>query len=161
MFKENINRLIEKIGFIEFRKYVYDFINILPKTDCSIGEWVEKTNETFKKADVSIELKIKKKGKKLDLDQLFGAANKQIVEKDFRLGTIHSIKGETFEAVLVILKTKGIGSPYKTLLQKNVKIEDNEELRIVYVGITRPRRLLVLAVPDQATKTAWEEKLLH
>ena len=94
-------------------------------------------------------------------DQLFGFDNKQIIEKDFRMGTIHSIKGETFEASLVLLKKKGIGSYYKTLLNGNVKIEENEELRIVYVGITRPRRLLVIAVPDEANKVAWESKLLN
>lgn len=159
--EQDINRLIEKIGFVDFRKYVYDFVNILPKTNCSIGEWVEKTNEEFKKSQIKIELTVREKGKGSMFDQLFGLDNRQIVQKDFRLGTIHSIKGETFEAVIVILKKKGIGSYYTTLLEKNVRIEDNEELRIIYVGITRPRRLLVLAVPDQANMVAWESRLFH
>lgn len=84
-----------------------------------------------------------------------------MVNKDLRLGTIHSVKGETFEAVLVILRKKGIGSYYKTLLKKKDSIQDNEELRIVYVGITRPRKLLVLAVPDEENKSAWESKLVE
>jgi superfamily I DNA/RNA helicase len=93
------------------------------------------------------------------LDEIFGIDKKQATEKDYRIGTIHSIKGETFEAVLVILKQKGIGSYYKIMLKKKVPISDNEELRIVYVGITRPRQLLVLAVPNEQNKTAWEAKL--
>ncbi len=70
------------------------------------------------------------------------------------------MKGETFEAVLVILKNKGIGKYYKTLIKENVGIEDNEELRIVYVGVTRPKKLLVLAVPDN-DKQSWETKFLN
>jgi superfamily I DNA/RNA helicase len=158
--EEDIQRLIERIGFIEFRKYVYQFISMLPKTECTIGGWVEKTNEQFIKGDLDLKLKVKKKGSTLTFNQLFGLDNKELVEKDFRLGTVHSIKGETFEAVLVILKKKGIGRDYKTLLETNAKIEQNEELRIVYVGITRPRRLLVLAVPDEENKAAWVSRLL-
>ena len=67
----------------------------------------------------------------------------------------------TCEAVLVILGKKGgLSKYYKTLLDQNVLIEQYEELRIVYVGMTRPRKILVLAVPDQTNKLAWEEKLL-
>jgi wobble nucleotide-excising tRNase len=32
-------------------------------------------------------------------------------------------------------------------------------LRIAYVGMTRPRKVLILAVPDDKNKTAWENKL--
>jgi superfamily I DNA/RNA helicase len=57
------------------------------------------------------------------------------------------------------LKKKGIGSFYKTMLNNNISISDDEELRIVYVGITRPRQLLLLAVPDEENKAAWENRL--
>ncbi len=45
------------------------------------------------------------------------------------------------------------------MLKNKISISDEEELRIVYVGITRPRRLLVLAVPDEENKAAWEARL--
>ena len=157
---EDVEQVIEKYGFVDFRKYVFECINILPKTDCTIGEWVEKANSIFEENDIQLNFSIKNSKKYLSFDELFGMDNKQITLTDYRLGTVHSIKGETFEAVLVILRKKGIGRDYKTLLKDNVKIGENEELRIVYVGITRPRRLLVLAVPDQANKEAWEAKLL-
>ena len=48
---------------------------------------------------------------------------------------------------------------YKTMLNNNIQISDEEELRIVYVGITRPRQLLLLAVPDEENKAAWETRL--
>ena len=74
---------------------------------------------------------------------------------------MHSVKGETFEAVLLILKTKGIGSAYKTLLNKNISISVSEELRIAYVGMTRPSKILVIAVPNDDNKDAWENKLVR
>lgn len=59
------------------------------------------------------------------------------------LGTIHKVKGKTFEAVLLILK-----SGYKTKINEFIKNNDfNEELRNIYVAITRPRKILILATP--------------
>ena len=156
---QNLERIVELNGFVNFRKGVYDLISMLPETNCTIGEWIDGANNEFKKNGLKIDLKIKKSKGSLSFDQLFGLDNKNITESDFRIGTIHSTKGETFEAVLVILKTKGIGAMYKTMLKNNTQISDEEELRIVYVGITRPRQLLLLAVPDEANKTAWETRL--
>jgi superfamily I DNA/RNA helicase len=158
-FAKEIERVIDKMGFINFRKNIYGFIKILPETDCTIGEWIDGANAAFLDNKINLELKINNSKRDLSFDGLFGIDNKQITGSAYRIGTIHSIKGETFEAVLVILKQKGIGSYYKTLLRNKVPISDNEELRIVYVGITRPRRLLVLAVPDEQNKAAWEARL--
>jgi len=158
---KDMERIIDKYGFIDFRKNVYRFIKILPETDRTIGEWIEGANTAFQDNEINLELKIKNSQRNISFDELFGVDNKQVTENDYRIGTIHSIKGETLEAVLVILKQKGKGKYYKTLLKANVPISANEELRIVYVGITRPRRLLVLAVPDEENKAEWESRLLH
>ena len=156
---KDIERLIEEYGFIELRKYIFELINIMHRTNCPIGDWVESSNKAFIQNNLKFGFEIKKTFNHISFDDLFGTDNKQITETNYRLGTIHSIKGETFEAVLVILKKKGIGRLYKTMLKENVRIQDNEELRIAYVGITRPRRLLMLAVPDQDNKSAWESRL--
>lgn len=155
---EDVENFVEKNGFIEVRKYVFRLVSLLPKTGCSIGVWVENANETLKQEHIGIEFKIKVSHGHLLLHDLFARDKKQTTE--YRLGTIHSVKGETFEAVLVILKKKGLGKYYKTLLQQKVSIQDSEELRIVYVGITRPRKLLMLAVPDLENKSVWENKLI-
>ncbi len=156
---EDVENFVQIHGFIEVRKYAFQLMSILPKTDCSIGVWVETANEALRREHVGIEFKIKAShGHGHHLHDLFGRDKKQTTK--YRLGTIHSVKGETFEAVLVILRAKGLGPYYKTLLKQNVSIRDNEELRIVYVGITRPRKLLMLAVPDQENKSVWENKLI-
>jgi len=157
---EDINKIIEKHGLIEFRKDIYELIQMMPETNCSIGEWVEASNTNFNKRNQKLKFQIRTTASNISFNNLFGIDNKQIMETDHRLGTIHSIKGETFEAVLVILKKKGVGPFYTTMLRENYRIQDNEELRIVYVGITRPRRLLMLAVPDDTNKLFWEKKLM-
>ena len=156
---KDLDRFIYLKGFSEFRKNVYGLLKILPHTDCSIGEWIDKANAIFRNNKLNIELKIKNSQREIQFNELFIAANKRISQPDYRVGTIHSVKGETFEAVLVVLKQKGIGRYYKTLLREGVPISENEELRIVYVGITRPRRLLFLAVPDEENKAAWSSRL--
>ena len=83
------------------------------------------------------------------------------LDLDYKLGTVHSVKGETFEAVLLFLKKKGIGSYYKTMLKKGAQTSDEEELRIVYVAITRPKRLLTIAVPDKENLNTWENRLIN
>jgi len=157
--KSELERVVELNGFVKFRNDVYELLTMLPETTHTIGEWIAGANKIFKENNIEIDLKIKKSKGYLSFDQLFGLDNRNITESDCRIGTIHSIKGETFEAVLVILKTKGIGSLYKTMLKNNIPISDDEELRIVYVGITRPRQLLLLAVPDEENKAAWENRL--
>ena len=71
--------------------------------------------------------------------------------KAYNLGTVHSVKGETYDAVLLFLK-KRVSKNYTTLLRefsKNLtQPYDEEEMRVVYVGITRPRKLLWVAVPE-------------
>jgi DNA helicase-2/ATP-dependent DNA helicase PcrA len=94
---------------------------------------------------------------KVPFDELFSRDILAKPELDYRMGTVHSVKGETFEAVLLCLGRKaGNNSLYENLLKKNFdKLNDREkeELRIVYVGITRPRKLLVIAVPSEKDKT--------
>lgn len=158
--KENIDTMIAKTGFAKHRKRVLAFINMLPSAEGTIGDWIDQTNAIIQDKNVNIQLQYKEEGRNLTFDEIYNQAKEESVERDYRLGTIHSAKGETFEAVLVILKKKGIGKHYKTMLRNGETVSDNEELRIVYVGITRPRRILMIAVPDIENINAWEERLL-
>jgi len=71
------------------------------------------------------------------------------------MGTIHSVKGQTFDATLLFLKKKAIKN-YATVLAKNYnepdeskRKKDMEELRLVYVASSRPKRLLWIATPKE------------
>jgi superfamily I DNA/RNA helicase len=157
--EENIYRMIEKHGFVKFKLLVYQFINLLPETDISLGKWIADTNTALKSSKLDFELKIKNAGKDYSFNQVFLNEKEKTIDRNYRLGTVHSVKGETFDATLLILKTRGIGKAYKTILNDNISIADSEELRIAYVGMTRPRKILVIAVPDEENKKAWVKKL--
>jgi superfamily I DNA/RNA helicase len=158
--ENDISDAIARMGFVNFKSQIYAFINLLPKTNVAIGEWITAANIVLTANGCKFDLRVHSDGLRCSFPQLFLNEDKQIVEKDYRYGTVHSVKGETFEAVLLILKTKGIGRTYKTLLTKNITISASEELRIAYVGMTRPSKILVIAVPDDENKRAWESKLL-
>ena len=86
--------VIDKYGFVDFRRSIHRILKILPETDCPIGEWIDRANVAFQDGEINLELKIKTSQKNLSFDGLFGADNKQITESDYRIGTIHSVKGE-------------------------------------------------------------------
>ncbi|HXA02084.1 MAG TPA: 3'-5' exonuclease, partial [Cytophagaceae bacterium] len=157
--EEDIDQIISQHGFTKFRSNVFNIIKLLPNTNIAIGAWVTEVNKNFTNANIGKELQIENSGKNLSFQQLFLNENDKALNFNYRLGTVHSAKGETFEATLLILKSKGIGKAYKTILRDNILISDSEELRIAYVGMTRPRKILVLAVPDAENKQAWENKL--
>lgn len=156
---EDIEALSNKLGFTKLRSLVFDFIQLLPKATGAIGTWVDQVNTNFKANDLNKELQVERSGRNVTFEQLFLNENEIESRYDFRIGTVHGAKGETFDATLVILKSKGIGAAYKTMLRNNTSIADSEELRIAYVALTRPRKILVLAVPDDDNKAAWEAKL--
>ena len=158
--EDTVEEMIRKIGFVSFKSQIFRFINLLPKTDTTLGDWVNATNQILTEKQLKFQLSITNAGKNYTFQQVFLNESEKVADRNYRLGTVHSVKGETFDATLLILKTKGIGKAYKTILNQNVSISNSEELRIAYVGITRPRKILVIAVPNQENKTAWENKLV-
>jgi DNA helicase-2/ATP-dependent DNA helicase PcrA len=153
-----IEKLIDNKGFIYYAKRIYSIIKMMPETNSCIGEWVDQVNANFQKKQVRLTLYIKKSKRDMNFDDIFSIERLNIPEKNYRIGTIHSVKGETFEAVLVILKTKVRGNKtYRKIIEEKIQLQNNEELRIVYVGITRPRKLLALSVPEE-DQQLWECK---
>lgn len=144
-----VSKACEEIGYRTLIKKVYKLISIMPDTKCvTLNQWVQAYNTKpelvqFKK------LKINDANGTFLVSSYFSNDKVKTKFRDMTIGTIHSIKGETFEAVLIFLKQRpGSGSYYRTLIKQGSYCE-NEEMRIVYVGMTRPRRLLVLAVPEK------------
>lgn len=70
-------------------------------------------------------------------------------EEHYTNSTIHSVKGCTFEAVMLIISSSG----KLTENMINTKPIDSEEIRTFYVAATRARKLFVLALPDKKKAT--------
>lgn len=71
-----------------------------------------------------------------------------------RLNTIHQVKGDQAEAVLVLMPANAVTDRTMTAWLAGTASEPEvvEALRVVYVGVTRARRLLGLAIPNLHTQ---------
>ena len=114
-----------------------------------IDEWITKHNNSLNSKKPTPYLNnIKTKDKALDQklnkiltwDKLL--TDTTINHDKYYCGTIHSAKGRTFNAVLLILT-----STNKNILKKD--LIKNEELRNVYVGMSRARYVLHIVVPKK------------
>jgi len=160
----DLYRVIKKFGFIGWRSELSNVMRNLPKSTGKLLDWIDKVNRWIS-SDQSIikgmELKIKRdrrsfKYSELSFDEVFKVNKGKVEKPNFTLGTVHSAKGATFDAVLLIVKEKGANNrKYINIIQEN--IIDSEELRIVYVAISRPRKILVIAVPKK-DENIWEER---
>ncbi len=155
--RHDVEALVDKYGMIRYHTLIYGFLNKFPSTYASGDKWLATLKTTF--PSLKIEMQINEEAQHLCIQKLFAGSDKTLPTKNYSVGTVHSVKGETYEAVLLFLKIKGLGRHYTTMLQNNASLIDEEELRIVYVGITRPRRFLMIALPDDKNKTAWMNKL--
>lgn len=76
------------------------------------------------------------------LSSFFG--NKE-VQNNFTLSTIHGVKGESYDALMLVLEsTRGSTLTPKFLAEGDLT---DEKMRIAYVAMTRPKKLLVVAMP--------------
>ncbi|MBJ7539730.1 UvrD-helicase domain-containing protein [Marinomonas transparens] len=80
---------------------------------------------------------------------------------DLRLGTIHSVKGQTHTATLLLESTNrgpilGQLKPYLLGEQRANEATGSKKnwLNTLYVGLTRPTHLICLAIPESHKKTA-------
>lgn len=146
-------------GFIHHRKEIMHILRCLPSPTGSIIEWVKQASDILRGNNMPIRMNLQPNCVDCNFDELFKITEDSSAR--FRVGTVHTVKGETFDAVLLILKEKGAqGSFYRTMLSRGLNTFDDEELRIAYVGMTRPRKLLVIGVPSEQSRTVWEQKLL-
>lgn len=158
--EEMINDSINKLGFTEHRSIVFEFIKMLPVTDVSLGNWIDAANAAFNNNSVPPCLKITYKSKGFTFNEIFLHEEITTSNLNYRIGTVHSVKGETFDATLLILKERASNrGKYSNILANANPPYEHEELRIAYVGITRPRKVLMIAVPTDECKAAWENKL--
>lgn len=142
---------IRSYGVVKWRTKVSQLMAALPlTTDLKLRDWLDAANKVLPSYIPGLALQMKRDRKPnvysaLTVVDVFGT-QQRVCTRGYTLGTVHSVKGETFLAVLFIAKHQAAnGQTYHTIL--NSGIADNDELRTVYVAMTRPRRILVLAVP--------------
>ena len=154
-----INQSIAENGLYKHRLNILDFIKSFNKPlnkNQLIDDWINSHNKDFldKKSKIYLN-NIKTKDKKLNinLNETLTWDNLSITiqhqDVGYYYGTIHSVKGKTFDSVLLILN-----SNYGNLLGKDLM--ENEELRNIYVGMSRAKHILHIAVPENDFKK-WKD----
>ena len=150
-------KIIKKYGFHEYKIKIFNFMNSFEKIDNItqlIDDWVEINNNKLIKVENYIVYlnKIKTKNKisniKLNKKLTWKMLDNNYSQKDDNIfiGTIHSAKGRTFDAVLLILNSNC------TKLLGKKELYEEEELRNVYVGMSRARNILDIVVPKNDEK---------
>ena len=154
----SIKESINENGLFKHRKDIWNFIRAFKKPinqNQLIDEWIDINNKTLLKNEKIYLNKIKTQDKKskIKLNRIltWNKLDLNLNENDseYYCGTIHSVKGKSFDAVLLILK-----SNCTNILGENLM--DKKELRNVYVGMSRARHILDIAIPEKDLKI-WEE----
>lgn len=139
-------------GYRLYRSELFDFVNLLPNINSkNLLEWINEVNPILEQKGYN-KLEVNTGKANVPIKGLFH--KQESSELPFNMGTIHSVKGQTFDAVLLFLKKKATKN-YTTLIaadynepDESKKRKDKEELRLVYVACSRPKRLLWVAVPN-------------
>ena len=143
-----------------WKDFIINILINMPDVDMEIAEWVKEFSTIFvdvcKNCEYKISpdkeikdtFKIKRNDnkspdfKKISLKKFFEKKN----EEKYTRSSIHGVKGESYEAVLLHVKSR-TGSTITPKLLMEGELEQ-ELMRLAYVAMTRPRRLLMLAMPD-------------
>jgi DNA helicase-2/ATP-dependent DNA helicase PcrA len=152
----------------EWRFWIIFLLGKLPSAREPLYEWVTKTqtvlSEELESLDLSVRdsyslrdiINIKTRDKsfphfrKLPLKNFFEKKK----HEEYTLSSVHGVKGETYDSLMLIVENK----TGKTLTPKFLNEGDlNEELmRIAYVALTRPRRLLMVAMPKVKSRKEFQ-----
>jgi superfamily I DNA/RNA helicase len=140
----------------EWRQLIFKLSVLLPESTIPLKNWKSEMNSVLDKFILEnnikckneVEIKVKRSVRDNNLkDFLYRSIEvffADTYKKDYLSATIHAVKGCTFEAVMLIISTKG-----KLTSNMINKIAINtEEIRTFYVAATRAKKLFVLALPD-------------
>lgn len=156
-----------------WKSKIVDFCFHLSDKNIILADWVLKTESLLKKIledykeflKEEIKLSIKSRDDKLKdfknhtIDEFFSISRPEYVAS-----TIHGVKGCTFDAILLVVNQRG----KMTSSVINKFPLTNEEIRNAYVAMTRPKKVLMVAIPNTVhdkdlvrfPKKLWDYKYL-
>lgn len=150
---DDIRGLHKSFGFSAWRTGVLQVLRLLPDTrSMPLGQWIDEACVVLQNAPLlhdHLQIKggqFKEYYRTLSITELLGGSGSALTTEGLVCDTVHAFKGQTLDAVLLVVGKRGGSYAYKNVL--NSSLEENEELRIVYVAVTRARKLLWIAVPE-------------
>ena len=67
------------------------------------------------------------------------------IQTEYTFSSVHGVKGETFDAIMLLVENIRGNTLTPSFLTRGDT--DNELMRIAYVAMTRPRKILMVAMP--------------
>lgn len=153
---------VEKyVTYSDWKNAILQLLTSLPLATLALSDWIAEakkcvcdfvvSNQIIKKLPNSLKeivIQIKQRDQNFPnfkqeiLSSFFG--NKE-VHNNFTLSTIHGVKGESYDALMLVVEsTRGATLTPKFLAEGDLT---DEKMRIAYVAMTRPKKLLVVAMP--------------
>ena len=137
---------------------------VIQNDTISLCSFLTKTNEILTENSIKFNFKIENYTKNIKLNEFLAKhiwySSQKVTPTKYTKSTIHGVKWKTCDAMLLFLK-KGwaMGKDYKNLLQEIPVWWQfwHEEIRNIYVAMTRPRKILTIAVPSEEEKQIWEQ----
>lgn len=157
--KDNMQKqaeLLEEIAHVpEHNARIVRMIAELPSFDLDLVKWTSKVEE---KCHVCFHLSAKPKFqlKEGRYRAFYGRKMSDIFQEGSNsnfVRTIHSVKGMTFESLMLILSKNSSGA---NISMSDITISDhflNEKQRLIYVAMSRPKFQLVIAIPQSTGKS--------
>lgn len=155
-----VKKIEEYTEMNNWKDFIIDILSCIPDENLGITEWVSSFKKLYIdflnkydfhiKDGINIKDILKIKSRDANNPNFTKIPFKNYFEKRTNVGytrsSIHGVKGETYDAVLIYIKSKtGNTLTPKFLMEGNL---EDELMRIAYVAMTRPRRLLMIAMPE-------------
>lgn len=162
-----MRKIIEnKMEYSAWKKKVISLLTSLPKASSSLRDWknllTAKIEELVEQGTISIHksrnindiiklktrIKVNRKTYSTEfLDNPLQIYFEKRTTKGTTFSSVHGVKGETFDATLFMIESNTGNTVTPSFL--NSGRLDDELMRIAYVAMTRPRKLLVVSIPKQ------------
>ncbi len=168
---EDMKQAIENtMEYSIWKQKVILFLSLLPKAGSALKDWknslIEKIEELKQQGIISIsdsrkityiiKLKTRVKVGNTFSTEFLDRPLQIYFEKRTTTGTtfssVHGVKGESFDATLLMVESNRGSTITPSLL--NMGELDSELMRIAYVAMTRPRKLLAVSILKQKAKNS-------
>ncbi len=153
----------EFMAYSQWKQIVIEFLTKLPSATNQCDEWVNNTKTILQEIlnshnmsllnnmGISDVIKIKTRDnnnpnfKQVPIKDFFETKS----QEEYTLSSIHGVKGESYDALMLYIQgTRGNTLTPSFLASGST---NTELMRIAYVAMTRPRKLLVIAMPKSTT----------
>lgn len=142
------------------RAATYRFLRALPALEGDLRMWIKRAARTLQDTGASLTADVSHTGgrmlrAKAEHAKHLAADVFSAPDADLSALTVHSMKGEEREAVMVVIQRPHANDPTEqlelwgqTVAGEEIHPERAEERRVAFVALTRAQRYCLVAVPD-------------